>query len=553
MKRKSVKLVPGVILAVLLLAISPALGDASAESDIELAKEIARVEVAKNAGDYPEWEGAEATGGQPYCDVEGNVICYWFAVSKEGKVLGSVVVGSSLYEHAIFQVGSGSPPPIPTADEVCSSVEKCLGLEVAQKDIGEPLRLVYVTYSFYFAVYDIEGQLIGIDLVRKEAVPASELMMMIASPEQYRQYKEGRVKPLGGGKSLNLSVPLKDMADYELYDDHENNNNCGPTSGSMIVVYHRNETGYTNFDDWTECHSVPDPDHPENGTGLYYTMKCNDPLPGVTWTDAGPGWTAYARYCGYSFNYNHGWAQLDSYEAIMTYINQGNPLMIMFASDPNYTNWHWCVIKGYEQDGADQIRINDPHYFSIKLPWELHYPYTWLTAISPGNYAALDGHVSFPARGTPPDDRWREKLEVRFFDSTSQQEMRWSPVSATTSRYGYFYLGNVPPSTYDIGIKNWTCLSELETGVVLYGGEVTEVDFGTLIEADCNNNDKVDGYDYSMVLNNYGVREIDDPAFWATNELWKADFNRDKKIDSFDYASVLNNHGKKGDIFYYTH
>jgi len=78
------------LLAVLLLPISLALaGDASAESDIELAKEIAQVEVAKNVGDYPEWEGAEATGGQPYCNLEGDVICYWFAASKEGDVLGS--------------------------------------------------------------------------------------------------------------------------------------------------------------------------------------------------------------------------------------------------------------------------------------------------------------------------------------------------------------------------------------------------------------------------------------------------------------------------------
>jgi len=157
--------------------------DSANESEIELVKEIAQAEVAK---------GAEVTGGQPYCNLKGDVICYWFGVSKEGKASGSVVVGSSLYEHIIFQKGGGSPPSIPTADEVSSSVEKCLGLEVSSKDIGEPLRLVYATYSFYFAIYDIDGQLIGIDLLRKEAVPASELRMGIASPEQYRQYKEGK-------------------------------------------------------------------------------------------------------------------------------------------------------------------------------------------------------------------------------------------------------------------------------------------------------------------------------------------------------------------------
>jgi len=283
-------------------------------------------------------------------------------------------------------------------------------------------------------------------------------------------------------------------------------------------------------------------------------MKCNDPGPGVLWTDAGPGWMAYARYCGYSFNYNHGWAQLDSYEDIMTYINQGNPLMIMFASNPNYTSWHWCVIKGYAQDGADQICINDPQYFNTTLPWELHYPYTWLTAIFPGNYAALDANVSFPGRGTPPDDRWIEELEVRFFDALTGEEMAWSPKNPATDSEGYFTIdGGIPAGAYDIGIKNWTCLSELETGVVLYGGEVTSVDFGSPIDGETDNDDYVDASDYAMVLNNYGARKIADPTFWATNELWKADFNRDDKIDCSDYASVLNNYGKGGDIFYYMH
>jgi len=537
MKRKSVKLVLGVILAVLLLPISPALaGEASAESDIELAKEIARVEVAKNVGVYPKWEGAEATGDEPYCNLEGDVICYWFAVSKEEKVLGSVVVGSSLYEHAIFQVGSGSPPSIPTADEVSSSVEKCLGLEVAQKDIGEPLRLVYVTYSFYFAVYDIEGQLIAIDLVRKEAVPASELMMMIASPEQYRQYKEGRAKPLGGGKSLNLSVPLKDMNNFTLYPGHRNNNNCGPTSGSMIVCYHKKEHGYAYFDDWTKCHSDPD-----DGTGgLYNTMKCNDPGPGVSWWDAGPGWVAYAESCGYSFNYNHGWAQLDSYENITSYINQGNPLMIMFASDPNYTSWHWCVIKGYEQDGADQICINDPHYFSRKLPWELHYPYTWLTAIK--RIGTLQGKVSFQARGSPPNDRWIEPFDVKLFEPGNLDNVLWEG-TATTNNRGYFFITNLTVDTYDIGIKNWTCLSELETGVVLRdGGKTTLVDFGTTREGDADGNDAVTIMDFSLLAGAFGATPAD--PNWNPN----CDFNRDSAVTITDFSLLAGSFGQCGDL-----
>ena len=91
------------------------------------------------------------------------------------------------------------------------------------------------------------------------------------------------------------------------------------------------------------------------------------------------------------------WAELDSYGDIKRSINQEDPLMILSWFGSPYKSLHWCVIKGYEQDGADQICINDPKYFERKLPWELHYPYTWLTAIIPGditfNSTDSDGYL----------------------------------------------------------------------------------------------------------------------------------------------------------------
>lgn len=77
----------------------------------------------------------------------------------------------------------------------------------------------------------------------------------------------------------------------------------------------------------------------------------------------------------------------------------------------------------------------------------------------------LIGKVSFEGRGDPPSNRWVEEFEVRFFQYG--KEMSWSPVSATTDRDGYFEVFGIPPGTYDIGIKNWTCLSEMVYGVVL--------------------------------------------------------------------------------------
>jgi len=434
MKKKSVAIL-GIVLTVLLLALSPALAiGGSNKSDMEQAREIAQREIAGAIDDFPEWEGAETMDGQPYCNLEGDVICYWFAVSKEGKMLGNVVVGSWLYDHTMFKLGTGHTPSVPTADEVSSYMEKDLALEVAGKDIGEPLYLVYATYSFYFAIYEIEGRKIGIDLTRRKAVPASDLQMGIASPEQYRQHmEERRAKPdweeslplppsppgldigmappgqlgqdkeeggtevLGEGEE-HLWVPLHSMASDDIYILHRNNNNCGPTSGSMVVLYHKYNHGYANFDDWEDveppkigalCHSdLHDPDDPDDDTGLYYTMHCNWPWPkpGVLPTEAGPGWIEYAEDCGYyNFVTRNENSDPDSYtyEEIKSYIDIESPFMILFQLGSPYKPLHWCTLDGYEYNGDDEIWIADPHYKREHLSWPVHYYTSWLTYIRP--------------------------------------------------------------------------------------------------------------------------------------------------------------------------
>jgi len=167
--------------------------------------------------------------------------------------------------------------------------------------------------------------------------------------------------------------------------------------------------------------------------------------------------------------------------------------------------------------------------------------------------ATLEGNVSFYRAAGPGNSTWETPLVVSFFDNGTKNETAWSPKYATTDAYGNFTIEDVCPGTYDIGIKNYTTLSKMVYGKAFTAGNTTEASFGTLVEADCDDSDKTDASDYSRVLNNYNVREIADPTFWATYDLWKADYTRDKKIDASDYSAVLNNYGERGDIFYYTH
>jgi len=167
--------------------------------------------------------------------------------------------------------------------------------------------------------------------------------------------------------------------------------------------------------------------------------------------------------------------------------------------------------------------------------------------------ATLEGQVDLFRKETAGDPTWVTLLVVRFFDNSTKVEMGWSPINVTTDAYGNFAIVGIVSGTYDIGIKNYTTLSKMAYGKNFTAGSVTLINFGTLIEADCDDSDKTDCSDYSRVLNNYNVWKIADPTFWATYDLWKADYNRDKKIDASDYSAVLNNYGGRGDIFYYTH
>jgi hypothetical protein len=370
MKRESMRLIPGVILAVLLLVPGLALAeDSSPQSDVKLAEHSAQMWLETQAESaFPEMQGANLTSTQPYYDLEDNLICYMFAISKNGKIVGTIVVGSSLYNYDIFEVNTGSPPPMPTAAEVSSSLEEYTGLKATEEDVGKPKRLLYLGCCAEYALYQIEGQSVAIHLRTKRGAVASDLKFYMATPDEYQQHKSNRVGLGVDGEPVILNVTHKWMGNYTLYDEHRNNNNCGPTSGSMIVCYYKKEHGYVNFDDWTKCHSDPD-----DGTGgLYNTMKCNWPWPkeGVWPGEAGLGWVNYAQMCGYSFDYAGEYAQFDSYEDIMSYINQEAPPMILFViggykdEGGNVTpDFHWNALKGYQQTAdADFIFTVDPWY-----------------------------------------------------------------------------------------------------------------------------------------------------------------------------------------------
>jgi len=152
--------------------------------------------------------------------------------------------------------------------------------------------------------------------------------------------------------------------------------------------------------------------------------------------------------------------------------------------------------------------------------------------------ATLEGHVSFNGRGTAPNDKWIEDFTVRFFQSDI--EVRTDNV--TTNSSGYFNITGLDPDTYNVSIKNWTCLSEVVTGVTLTAGNTTVVDFGTTREGDSNNDDWIVLSDRTILYTGWGSQSPN-PGYNA-----HADFNRDGWLTLADRTIMYTYWAQHGDL-----
>jgi len=154
--------------------------------------------------------------------------------------------------------------------------------------------------------------------------------------------------------------------------------------------------------------------------------------------------------------------------------------------------------------------------------------------------ATLEGHVSFPGASQGP--RWVRGLDVRFFNSTTGNETAWSPMNATTNSTGVFTITGIAPDSYNVSIKNWTCLSEVNTSVTLTAGSTTVVHFGMTREGDSNNDDWIVLADRTILYTGWGTQQGD--AGWNAH----CDFNRDGWLTLADRTIMYTYWAQHGDL-----
>jgi hypothetical protein len=159
-----------------------------------------------------------------------------------------------------------------------------------------------------------------------------------------------------------------------------------------------------------------------------------------------------------------------------------------------------------------------------------------ITIITP----TVNGQVAFQGRPTPPHARWVNPLTVTVYAQGTSTVV--GTYAVTTNATGAFsFVFGQALGTYDIGVKGSRTLSRLEEDVVI-NSAATNVNFGTLLEGDCNNDDVVDINDFGILADAFA--SVPASANWDV----RADLNNDGTVNIYDFGLLADNYGLSGEM-----
>ena len=300
------------------------------------------------------WTNVTLTDARPIYDLDGDEIGYRFSVQSNSSVVGTVVVGGEDFSYRPFELIPVSDKAAPDATELATIIERDLDRTTYS---GQPTfsdKLLYLGYSQKYELYEIGGQEVAFHLEDRRMAPKSDLTSSLAAAKSEGGHNGLQsvvaAAELGFDSISTRTASGDDWEDWEeisgvpIYGQYSSDvdsnykpNNCGPTTGAMIVDYYRLEEDFDDFDDWTDNHDA-----------LYDEMRTDD-CPPCVGTPPGffvGGWEDYADDKGYDFDANSDIPPV-SWNSIVSSIDDERPMAVMFAWCSDAPDWHWNAIKGY--------------------------------------------------------------------------------------------------------------------------------------------------------------------------------------------------------------
>lgn len=151
----------------------------------------------------------------------------------------------------------------------------------------------------------------------------------------------------------------------------------------------------------------------------------------------------------------------------------------------------------------------------------------------------INGSVTLQGRPAAPNTQWVVDLKVDLYAEGNTTTPVYS-YDVTTDQSGNFSIADIPVGTYTIAVKGSHTLKRVLNNQPIEIG-VNTFSFGTLLEGDANNDNGVDEFDFSLLLNSFykGLGDI------GYNPL--SDFNGDNFVDEFDFSLLLNSFYQYGE------
>ena len=206
-------------------------------------------------------------------------------------------------------------------------------------------------------------------------------------------------------------------------------------------------------------------------------------------------------------------------------------LNVVIRDPANYRAPLPLAINGRNTDGS--YTLSTVNVGTASTPTEPTEPTTPTTPETPtSDPATLVGTVILQGRPEAPQAQWQVPLEVTLFvESLSSTPTKYE---VTTDENGRFTIGSIEPGSYIIRVKNPHTLQQT-VPVSLVSG-VNNISFGTLLEGDVNNDNKITAVDSSLLMNSYNATEEDDQFDG------RADLNEDGRVDNTDSLLLAANY-----------
>jgi hypothetical protein len=149
-----------------------------------------------------------------------------------------------------------------------------------------------------------------------------------------------------------------------------------------------------------------------------------------------------------------------------------------------------------------------------------------------------------------PETGWVIPLTIKFFTSGNTPPadvLSETPVytfNLTTNKNGgtaMAQVSGVTPGTYDISVASPHCLINVKRGVVITTLS-TNVDMGTLLEGNANDDNQINIRDFGLLASTYGKNS------GAAGFDARADFDDNSVINISDFGLLAANYGKHNPI-----